>query len=86
MYLLDIVIRQLVTLCHSDRPHVPACNKVYCNLNESVKLIVVDAACFFCSEFENVCIGGAVTRTAHTSLHVIHFKCKQLCLNIPVTA
>ena len=77
MYLLDIVIRQLVTLCHSDRPHVPACNKEYCNLNESVKLIVVDAACFFCSEFENVCIGGAVTRTAHTSLHVIHFKCKQ---------
>ena len=47
MYLLDIVIQQLVTLCHSDRPHVPACNKVYCNLDESVKLIVVDAACCF---------------------------------------
>ena len=58
MYLLDIVIRQLVTLCHSDRPHVPACNKVYCNLNELVKLIVVDAACFFAQNFKMSVLGG----------------------------
>ena len=33
--------------CHSYRPHVPACNKVYFNLNESVKLMVVDGTCHF---------------------------------------
>ena len=33
--------------CHSYRPHVPACNKVYFNLNELVKLMVVDGTCRF---------------------------------------
>ena len=33
--------------CHSDRPHVPACDKVYFNLNESVKFMVVDGTCRF---------------------------------------
>ena len=61
--------------CHSDRPHVPACNKLYLNLNESVKLMVLDGTCRFCSEFEIVFIGAGVTRTAR--MHVIRVNCKQ---------